>query len=48
MVKELGKIAPQPREKGRPPARAGRSEEARATVYQKHRALRSREATYRA
>ena len=47
MVKELGKTAPQLREKGcrpgwrgfAPRARAGRSEEAQTTVYQKHRTL---------
>ena len=55
VVKELGIMAPQLREKGcpryvnglAPGAEAGRSEKAQATVYQKHRTLPSRKATYR-
>src|SRR6202008_1857786 len=55
LVKELGKMVPSLREKGRPGrvkpftglARGGRSETAQATVYQKHRSLRSRKTTYR-
>ena len=46
LVKELGKMAPYPRYKGRPPARGGRRESALATVYQKHRTPPTRKRTY--
>jgi hypothetical protein len=54
-VKELGKLTPYLRKKGFPAlvkrlargARGGRREQAQATVYQKHRSLRTRKRTYR-
>jgi hypothetical protein len=52
LSKELGKLAPQLREKGHhlffslPGKRDGRSEEAQATVYQKHRSPQSRKTIY--
>ena len=54
-VKELGKLTPYLRKKGfpalvkglAPGARGGRREQAQATVYQKHRSLRTRKRKYR-
>ena len=45
MVKELGKMTPELREKGS--LAIGRSEKAQATVYLKHRSLQKRKLKYR-
>ncbi|KAK7331499.1 hypothetical protein VNO80_31219 [Phaseolus coccineus] len=45
-VKELGKIAPVTSGEGVPPHKGGRSDQARATVYQKHRSPQSRKTMY--